>query len=193
MSTDKEIGKLEKAKLRSKKAIPIEAGSFIVVVLGLLIVSRFAFVPVWVTAISIGLILFTLIGDIINLIYCRRHMRHYEILPAKEMQKKYGLYAENRPEIKIDSMKVPEYLRDLIPMAEKWGVGDDIIRPDIEEKTSETEKQAFQTALRDRTKQVNDWLDSFTREQPMSEEAGYFMYMLEALAEMHLWPDNPAK
>jgi hypothetical protein len=118
-------------------------------------------------------------------------MRHGEILPANEMQKKYGLYAENRPDIKIYPMHVPENLRDLIPMAEKWGVGDDIIRSDIEEKASDTEKEAFRAKLKDRTKQVNYWLDSYGKEQPMPKEAAHFMYMLEALNEMRLWPDSP--
>ena len=121
-----------------------------------------------------------------------RRPRLYEILPASEMQKKYGLYAENQPDIRIDPEKVPEHLRDLIPMAEKWGIGDDIIRSDLEEKATETEKKEFQEALRGRTAQVTTWLDSFDDDSDtnsMTEEAGYFMYMLEGLDESGLWPD----
>lgn len=116
-------------------------------------------------------------------------MRHGEILPANEMQEKYGLYAENRPDIRLDPMQVPESLRDLIPMAEEWGVGDDIIRSDIEEKASDTKKEAFTAKLKGRTKQVTDWLDTYGTDQPMPKEAAHFMYMLEALDEMGLWPD----
>ncbi|MGA2070385.1 MAG: hypothetical protein ABSG97_03475 [Sedimentisphaerales bacterium] len=75
MDTEEKIKELEKARLKSKKAIPIEAGSFVVVVLGLWVVSKFAFVPVWVTVLSIGLTAFPLLGDIINYIYCGRKLK----------------------------------------------------------------------------------------------------------------------
>jgi len=120
-----------------------------------------------------------------------------EIPPADQMQKKHGLYAENRPNIEIDPEKVPAHLRDLIPMAEKWGVGDDIVRSDLEDKATEEEKNEFKEALRGRTADVTAWLDSFDAvpdlkseaANPMSEEAVPFMYMLEALDESGLWPD----
>ncbi|MGA2070557.1 MAG: hypothetical protein ABSG97_04345 [Sedimentisphaerales bacterium] len=75
MNTEEEIEKFEKARLKSKKAIPIEAGSFVVVALGLWIVSKFAFVPVWVMVLAIGLTAFPLLGDTINYIYCGRKLR----------------------------------------------------------------------------------------------------------------------
>ncbi len=112
-----------------------------------------------------------------------------EILPAAEMQEKYGLYAENSEQIEIDPEQVPEHLRDLIPMAKKWGIGDDIIRDDFEEKATEAEKKEFQDILRGRTAEVTAWLDIFKHPKPMPEEAVPFMYMLQALEESGLWPD----
>jgi hypothetical protein len=132
---------------------------------------------------------------VICVVYLRRRptMRLGEILPSVVMKEKYGLYAENRPTIRLDSSKVPEPLRDLIPMAEKWGIGDDIIRADFEEKATEKDKGEFQNALRGRTADVTAWLDSFDTgpDSPnaMTEEAVCFMYMLEALDESGLWPD----
>jgi hypothetical protein len=143
------------------------------------------------TSISIVVAILVIVAAVMILRSRGRRMRHGEILPANEMQEKYGLYAENRPDIKIDPMQVPENLCDLIPMAEKWGVGDDIISSDIEEKASDTEKEAFRAKLKGRTKQVTDWLDSYGAEQPMPEEAAHFMYMLESLDETGLWPDSP--
>ena len=123
----------------------------------------------------------------------RQTMRQGEILPSEVMKEKYGLYAENRPKISIEQTRVPERLRDLIPMAEKWGIGDDIIRNDFEQKTTEAERSEFQNALRGRTADVTAWLDSFDNDLEssnlMTEEAGYFMYMLEALDESGLWAD----
>ncbi len=119
----------------------------------------------------------------------KNSMRHGEILPAGEMKAKYGLTAENRPTIRIEPSKVPENLHDLIPMAERWGVGDDIIRDDLEEKASKEQKQDFREKMTGRTDDVTAWLDSFS-DGIMSDEAGHFMYMLSALDEMGLWTDE---
>ena len=111
-----------------------------------------------------------------------------EIAPASESLEKHNLAAENRPDIRIDPKNVPENLHDLIPMAEKWGIGDDVIRGGFEAKTAGLEKEAFKSKLKGRTTEVTEWLDSFKDGLEMTEEAGYFMYMLEALDEMGLWP-----
>lgn len=60
-------------------------------------------------------------------------MKHdeYELLSVNEMKKKYGLYVANRPEIHLDPKAVPNNLRHLIPLAEIWGIGDDLIRDDL--------------------------------------------------------------
>jgi hypothetical protein len=115
--------------------------------------------------------------------------KYGEIATASELKEKYNLTAENRPSINIPPENVPENLRDLIPMAEKWGIGDDVIRDDFEEKTTDEEKEEFKGKLKGRTADINTWLDSFKDGLDMSEEAGHFMYMLEALDEMGLWPD----
>jgi hypothetical protein len=65
----------------------------------------------------------------------RRKAQKFEVLPAGEMRKKYGLTAENRPIIKLDPAKVPEPLRHLIPLAERFGISDDLIREDYMDKT----------------------------------------------------------
>lgn len=112
-----------------------------------------------------------------------------KIAPVSEFKEKYNLTAENRPDINIAPENVPENLHDLIPMAEKWGIGDDVIRDDFEGKTTDSEREAFKSKLKGRTAEVTAWLDSFKDGFEMSEEAGHFMYMLEALDEMGLWPD----
>jgi hypothetical protein len=119
----------------------------------------------------------------------RTHMKHGEILPADEMRQRYDLTAAKRPTLRIDLAHVPEELRDLISMAEKWGIPDDIIRGDFQEEATPDEKEALRVKLAGRTKEVSAWLDSFGADQPMSEEAGHFMYMLLGLDEMGLWTD----
>lgn len=123
------------------------------------------------------------------ILFARRRCRprHLEIAPASELQEKYGLFAENRPEISIQPERVLKNLRDLIPLAEKWGIGDDIIREDFENKASREEKEEFKAKLKGRTKEVTRWLDSFAEGSAMSDEAGHFMHMLQAMDEMGLW------
>ena len=116
-------------------------------------------------------------------------MKHGEILPVGEMKETYGLTSENYQPPQLDPAKVPETLRDLVPMAVKWGIGDDIIRDDFEQNASEEEKQELLNALRGRTTEITRWLDTFEKGKPMSDEATCFMYMLEAMDEMKMWPD----
>jgi hypothetical protein len=110
-------------------------------------------------------------------------MHHGEILLANEMQKKYGLYVERYKPPKLDPDQVPEALRDLLPLAAKWGIGDDIIRSDLQSKVGMDEQRELQEALKGRSAAITRWLDSFGTD-PMSAEAGAFMYMLLGIEEM---------
>ena len=111
-----------------------------------------------------------------------------EVAPAGELRDRVGASVEAYVQVEMDPVNVPEDLRDLIPVAERWGIGDDVIRGDFGDGASEDERERFRAALTGRTARVTEWLDSFG-DGPMSEEAGVFMYMLEALDEMGLWPD----
>jgi hypothetical protein len=113
-----------------------------------------------------------------------------KIAPASELQEEYDLYAKNRPTIQISVEEVPPGLRDLIPLAERWGIPDDIIRHDIFVKATQSEKEAFRRSLTGRTQEVNSWLDTFPPDEPMTDSAAHFMYMLEALDENGLWPEQ---
>lgn len=106
-----------------------------------------------------------------------------EIAPASDLQRKYGLYAENRPVIRLSPEQVPSHLRHLIPLAEKWGIGDDIIRHDYIAKASKTEKRELHDAFYEPYERITAWLGGF-RANPMAEEAEAFMYAQMALDEM---------
>ena len=139
--------------------------------------------------ISIGLVGIVLVAIFMIFLSRRQRMKHGEILPANEMKAEYNLTAERYKPPRLDPEKVPQQLRDLLPLAAKWGIGDDIIRDDFEQKASEDEKQELKNSLSGRTSEVTKWLDSFGIGKPMPKEAACFMYMLEALDEMRLWPD----
>jgi hypothetical protein len=112
-----------------------------------------------------------------------RRDRTRAIAPARELQRKHGLYAERRPTIHLDAERVPQHLRHLIPLAETWGIGDDIIRNDFIAKASDSDKRALHDAFYGPYEQVTSWLDSL-RGQAMTKEAEAFMYAQLALDEM---------
>jgi hypothetical protein len=116
-------------------------------------------------------------------ILTRRENRMRHIAPAAELQRKYGLYAENRPVISLDPGRVPSHLRHLVPLAEKWGIGDDIIRNDYVAKASEAEKRELHDAFYEPFEKITEWLDSFDRET-LPAEAEAFMYAQMTLDEM---------
>ncbi len=82
----------------------------------------------------------------------------FEILPAGEMREKYGLTAENRPKIVLDAARVPAALRHLIPLAESFGVADDLIRQDIVAKTPADELEVMRRAIEPLNDAFDDWL-----------------------------------
>jgi hypothetical protein len=112
-----------------------------------------------------------------------------EILPAAEMREKYQLSADSRPTLHLDPRKVPEELRDLVPLAEKWGIEDDLIREDFQSKATQAEKEALAKAVAGRNARITEWLNAQPRNATMSDEAAAFMYMQLGLDEMELWVD----
>jgi hypothetical protein len=82
----------------------------------------------------------------------------FEVLPAGEMRAKYGLTAENRPIIKLDPAKVPVALRHLIPLAEQFGIGDDLIRADVVAKTPAAEVQTMRQLVEAHADAFDEWL-----------------------------------
>jgi hypothetical protein len=120
---------------------------------------------------------------------CDEPMKHGEIRPADEMKAKHGLTAEHRLVIHLDPAKVPSDLRDLVPYAEKWGIGDDIIRDNFQTKASVVEKQDLARAIAGRNSRITQWLNGQPSNTPMSDEAAAFMYMQLGLEEMALWRD----
>jgi len=82
----------------------------------------------------------------------------FEVLPAGEMRAKYGLTAENRPTLVLDAGKVPSALRHLIPLAERFGESDDLIRQDILAKATAEDLEAMRQAIRSHEDALDVWL-----------------------------------
>ena len=91
---------------------------------------------------------------------------YFEVLPAGEMRRKYGLTAENRPIIKLDPAKVPTSLRHLIPLAEQFGIGDDLIRADVVANTSPSSLKALRDAVAANDDALDAWLAGVEADGP---------------------------
>lgn len=95
---------------------------------------------------------------------------------AQPPTSRYELRAEN----------VPPNLRHLAPLAEKWGIGDDVERGELIERAPDSERQDLIRALAPHQDAITAWLDSFESE-PMTDEAAAFMYMQLAAEEMRTY------
>ena len=82
----------------------------------------------------------------------------YEVLSAGEMQGKYGLFAQNARRPTLNPSRVPRQLLQLIPMAEFWGIGDDLIREDVVTKAPVEALEALRVAVRANRATLNEWL-----------------------------------
>jgi hypothetical protein len=84
----------------------------------------------------------------------------------------------------LDSGKVPADLRDLVPLAQRWGIGDDVARSERVQKATAAERSELRAAFGPRQARITAWLDSFGQ-GAMPEEAAAFMYTQLAIEEMH--------
>jgi hypothetical protein len=96
----------------------------------------------------------------------------YELLSVEDMRRKYGLVAANRPTIRLDPSRVPEGLRHLVPYAELWGVGDDLIRDDLVSSAPPEAIEELQRVVRAHDHLLDEWLAGPEAEAPdgFSEE-----------------------
>jgi hypothetical protein len=92
---------------------------------------------------------------------------------------------EYRRALDLKPEHVPENLRDLLPLAIKWGIGDDAIRGYVTDAASEKDRDELVAALKGRLHAIDQWLDGFA-EGALSDEAAAFLYLGEAVDEMQL-------
>ncbi|MBC7975525.1 MAG: hypothetical protein H7138_11125 [Myxococcales bacterium] len=86
---------------------------------------------------------------------------------------------------RLDPEQVPPDLRQLVPLAERWGIGDDVERIAKVDSATPAEREELRAAVEPLHSRITAWLDSFGTEA-MTDEAAAFMYMQLALDEMQL-------
>ena len=92
---------------------------------------------------------------------------------------------EYRSRTMLSIKNVPNEFKELLPLATKWGIGDDAIRGDVTDAATEADKLELVSALTGKLGAIDRWIDSFP-EGRMSDEAAAFMYMGEAIDELGL-------
>ena len=85
--------------------------------------------------------------------------------------------------VRLNPQQVPEDLRHLVPLAERWGIGDDVERNEKVDRATPAEREELRTAVDPVHARITAWLDTFGQ-GTMSDEAAAFMYMQLALEEM---------
>jgi hypothetical protein len=81
----------------------------------------------------------------------------YRLMTVGELRHA-GFTAASRPTIILDPSRVPVSLRLLIPLAEKWGISDDVIRDDVFRLASPSDLQHLTDTLREHEAALDDWL-----------------------------------
>jgi hypothetical protein len=118
-----------------------------------------------------------LLGEVVRV----RKAREGLITPS-ERDEAEAARAENR----ADPARVPEDFRPLLPLAMKWGVGDDGARGYFVRRATREEKAELRLALAAHGLAIGAWLDSIGPEGIVTPEAGCFLFLLEACAELGL-------
>ena len=83
----------------------------------------------------------------------------------------------------LNAENVPADLRHLVPLAQRWGIGDDVDRNAAVDRATAAERAELEQAISPVDARITAWLNSFGQ-QPMPDEAAAFMYMQLALEEM---------
>src|SRR5690242_20434279 len=90
----------------------------------------------------------------------------FEVGSGKELRRKYYPPGESPPVIKIDATEVPAPLRSLIPLAEKWGISDDILREDAIATAPHDELTVLRGSVDAHRTAINEWLGGPAADNP---------------------------
>ncbi len=82
----------------------------------------------------------------------------FEVGTSGELRANYGLTAANRPTVRLDPSRVPPSLRHMIPLAERFGISDDLIRDDVLAAATAEEREALRLAVEPHDDAFDAWL-----------------------------------
>jgi len=100
--------------------------------------------------------------------------------------KDLGIFQSGEPYLtpRINIEEVPVALRDLFPLAEKWGIGDDADRGVLIRAASKQELDELFHTVGSRMDEIGRWLGSLSEDEiSKSDIAGLYLYMMDAFEE----------
>ena len=108
----------------------------------------------------------------------------YAVGPGDDMKRRFGWTAENwlPPQLRPDH--VPEAIRDLVPLAQRWGVTCDVTRHDVAAKAGDEELATLSAALRGRHADIVEFLYSGEVLAPTEEQAAFGAMLVFELEEL---------
>lgn len=90
----------------------------------------------------------------------------FVVMSIAEMRKKYYSPDERPPIVTLAPENVPEGLRCLIPLAERWGINDDILRMDELDRATPEEIKYLKSVIDHFDDQFDDWLAGHEADSP---------------------------
>ena len=92
--------------------------------------------------------------------------------------------SELQPELIVE--EVPESLHGLIPLGQKFGIGDDSDSDDILKAASSAELAELEEKVLAQAEEIENWLDTFP-ETEISDTASFFLHLGSACDEVPLY------
>jgi hypothetical protein len=83
----------------------------------------------------------------------------------------------------FDESRVPEDLRDLTPLARKWGRGDDLLRGEMVRRAAPEERRDLVARVLPRARRIQEYNESYGLGGAHPEECFRFLWMWEAAEE----------
>lgn len=105
------------------------------------------------------------------------------LVRASEREVAEGFRAENA----IERSEVPGDLHEVVPLVEKWGIGDEPSREFFVRRASPAEKQELRRIYRRHGPRISAWIDSLAPGDETPASTG-FLYFLDACDELGIRP-----
>jgi len=109
---------------------------------------------------------------------------------SKPYDKITSRYADS-PGVVIDPLRVPEDLRDLLPLAKKWAIGDDVERSEFRKSVPVAERKELFDRVFPKWDQLEQYCAEKRNEVPVPDEVVLLDMMSEAVAE--IWSEFSKK
>ena len=111
----------------------------------------------------------------------------FEIVVLFVTGKDFGWFQSSEPVeevMELNASEVPDALHDLIPLAKKWGIGDDCDRVEAMALAKSQDLDELKEKVGPRMQEIGDWLSSYP-DDSYSDTTYFFTYLMVAYEECY--------